>query len=196
MFNTSYNNSGSSIQGGDEVKKDVFIRSIDAGILSATIYALAQLVTIKIGLHHIAVWEAAAGMFLPFEQVATPTPLGVFIGLIGHLIIGGVYGIAFYILLLFVGLDRSLYKGFLWGGCIWLIGTLMMRLGATSYMYFDFYEQLGALIGNSIFGLSLGFLVPYMAIQDVSKADSIFTGLLVNMVAQPVYKPKSDKEEE
>lgn len=176
------------------MKVDVSIRSVYAGILSATVYGFVQLATIRIGLHHISVWDAAGGMFLPFEQI--DTTLGLFIGLIAHLIIGGLYGIGFYVLLLFIGVDRSAYKGVLFGFYTWLNGTLMMRWGATSHVFFDSYEQLGALIGNLIFGLSLGFLVPSMAMKGVSKSNSIFTGLLASMVAQPAYKPEHDKEED
>lgn len=67
------------------MKRDVFIRSVYAGMLSATVYALVELVAINLGLQHASVWQAAAGMFLPLDQVATP--LGTLIGSIGHLMV-------------------------------------------------------------------------------------------------------------
>jgi hypothetical protein len=72
----------------------------------------------------------------------------------------------------------------------------MMRLGVTSYVYFDSSEQLGALIGTLTFGLSLGFLVPRMAMQEVPESNPIHSGLLTSKIAQPAYKPTHDRDEQ
>jgi hypothetical protein len=191
---TKYLISTMNFYGGNVVKRDVFIRSVYAGMLSAIIYTLVELVLINLGLQHASVWRAAAGMYLPFDQVATP--LGTLIGTIGHLTVGGLWGISFYILLLFIGLDRSVYKGVLFGFCIWLFSAIMMRWGVTSYVYFDSSEQLGALIGTLTFGLSLGFLVPRMALAEVSESSAIIKGFLATKIAQPAYKPTQNKDEE
>ncbi|VBB07392.1 Hypothetical protein LUCI_2636 [Lucifera butyrica] len=175
------------------MKKDVFLRAVSAGMLSAVVYALVELVAIKTGLQHTSVWEAAAGMFLPASQVSTQ--LGTLIGLTGHFIIGGLWGISFYIFLLYAGVSRSILKGMLVGFYLWLLSTIMMRWGVTSYVYFDSNEQLGALIATLIFGLSLGFLVPRMAMQNISESNSIFRGILANILAQPAYKTKLTKSE-
>jgi len=176
------------------MKPDVFLRSVTAGLLSSIIYALVELSAIKLSFMHTSVWKAAAGMFLPASQIATP--LGTLIGIIGHLIIGGLWGIFFYVLLLYIGVDRSVYKGILIGFYVWLFGTVMMRFGVTSYVYFDVTEQLGALIGSLTFGLSLGYLVPVLAMRGVSESSPIFRGSLSAMLAQPAYKQASDKRED
>jgi hypothetical protein len=172
------------------VVKDVFFQSVYAGMVSSVVYALVEMSAIKMGLQHTAVWEAAAGMFLPIDQVGTQ--LGTIIGLIGHLAIGGFWGIIFYIALIYIGIDRSVLKGMLLGFYFWGFGTIMMRFGITSYVYFDSKEQLGALFGTVIFGIFLGLLVPRMAMKNVSESNSIFRGLLVNMVASPAYKHSRD----
>jgi len=175
------------------MKTDVFFRAISAGFLSAVIYAFVELLALQAGVMHTSVWKAAAGMFLPADQIATP--LGTLIGLIGHLAIGGLWGIVYYVLLLYIGISRSVYKGGLVGIYLWLFGTVMMRLGVTSYVYFDITEQLGAMLGSMIFGLSLGFLLPRFALRGVSESNPIFRGSLATMIAQPAFKPAHDTDD-
>ncbi|MBP2643962.1 MAG: hypothetical protein H6Q67_1849 [Firmicutes bacterium] len=173
------------------MRKDVFLQSVYAGMLSSIVYTLVELFLIRIGFLHTSVWNAAAGMFLPINQVTTQ--LGTLIGLITHIGIGGLWGIGFYILLLFFGVNKSALKGVLFGLYLWIFGAIMMHWGVTSYVYFDLNEQVGAFLGTLVFGLSLGFLVPRLTMQGISEQNSV--GLFAKMTAQPAYKPFQDNDD-
>lgn len=176
------------------MKRAAFLWSVYAGGISAIIYGLVQQFSIMAGLQANTVWGAAGGIFLPLEQIATP--LGTVIGWVAHILVGAVWGVGFYVFLLFFGMERSIYKGICVGLFAWLFGTLMMRWGVTTYTNFVATEQVWTLIDTVVFGASLGYLVPRMAMKGAAKPYSISSRLQEKRLAQPVYKPTPAVEEQ
>jgi len=175
-------------------KRDAFIWSVYAGALSAILAGIVQLVLIRMGLQVTSVWEVAAGIFLPVGQISTP--IGSVIGFAGHLIIGAIWGVAFYVLLLLFGVNESFYKGVLLGLFIWFFGTEMMRWGATNYVVYGSQAQLGKLTHDLIFGASLGYFVPSWAMHGASENKAIVEGLLASTLAQPASKAVQKSEQD
>ncbi|MBP2652454.1 MAG: hypothetical protein H6Q73_23 [Firmicutes bacterium] len=132
------------------MKSDAFIGAVYAGVLAAIVSSVVQLGPILIGVQTISIVVVAAGIFLPIGQIFTP--LGIILGIIGHLIIGAIWGIVLYAIFYIFGLDKSVQKGLLLGIFIWFFGTEMMRWNTTNYIIWGDIEQVWKLIHDMIFG--------------------------------------------
>lgn len=168
------------------MQRDGLIWSIHAGILASVVYGVMDMIGLGLGVTNIPVWRVAAGIFLTPGQVETG--LGTLIGWIGHIAVGGFWGLVLSALLRLSGRDGSVYKGLLLGLFIFLLDGLAMRLGATTYPIRGAVGHLWLAADSGLFGLTLGYLIPRLAAMPASGREYGWPGGL----AQPAMKPDQD----
>ncbi|HMM20859.1 MAG TPA: hypothetical protein PKA10_08955 [Selenomonadales bacterium] len=173
------------------MKRDGFIWSIHAGMLAALVYGIVDSILFGTGIHSTPIWRAAAGIFLEPAQIATR--LGVIVGWIGHLAVGGLWGLVFYGVLTMSGSGHSNYKGILLGLFAWLVDSGLIRFGITTSDAAGPEGTLIALLLDSVvYGGLLGYLAPRLINLRPGGEDA--AGWLAGRLAAPAGKPDQERK--
>ena len=161
--------------------KDIALKSVYIGLIGVLIKDLFDRLYMALGFSGISMAKVAAGSFVAVDSLSTTAAL--IIGYTAHFTVGGILGLLFLSFLLITGTRYNMQKGIFFGLVVWLLlSGVGLRLGISNYFPQNTSSVLMLLFDHIVFGLTLGYLIPRIALAGNEERQSLLK------TVQPAFK--------
>ncbi len=180
--------------------KDPVGRGIIAGIIGAIAINIVEFILMLLKISETPLWQAGGMVFL--SEQALQTPLGMTIGILSHVIVAIVLGVAISYYIAYTGTSFAVLKGTGVSllALFFVLGIFFPLRGLATEMQDSPGDVTAAFIDHIVFGILAGFVVKYLQLrnekneseQDDKKSIPVYTTntLIKNKKLQKFKKPK------